>query len=238
MPLAFLLSAVLALQLALPALGAPAAQRTGDDAEVAASDPFMTIARIQYGGGGDWYAGPSSLPNLLRAIRERTGLPVAADPVTVRLTDPDLRNYPFLFLTGHGDFRFTEEEIDSLRRYLLSGGFIHADDCYGLDEHFRREIARVFPDKDLVPIPNDHEIYNTFYTLPEGLPKIHEHDGLPPQGFGIFHEGRMIVYYTYESDIHDGWEDAEVHGNPPELREEAFRMGVNIFYYVLAQSVR
>ncbi len=226
---------------AVPGVAAPGASAEAPTADVLPQeglDPFMTIARVRYGGGGDWYAGPSSLPNLLAEIRKRTGLPVASDPVTVQLTDPDLRDYPFLFLTGHGDFRFTEEEAEGLRSFLLSGGFLHADDCYGLDEHFRREIARVFPDKELVPIPNEHEIYNTFYSLPEGLPKIHEHDGLPPQGFGIFHDGRMIVYYTYESDIHDGWEDAEVHGNPPELREEAFRMGVNIFYYALSQVAR
>jgi hypothetical protein len=223
---------VLALVLVGPAASAGAAQSAGEP------DRAMTIARLQYGGGGDWYVGPSTLPNLLAEIRERTGLPVAPRPATVRLTDPRLRDHPFLFLTGHGNIHFTDEEIAALRRYLLSGGFLHADDCYGMDEAFRREIARVFPDKPLVEVPLDHPIYHIVYSFPDGPPKIHEHDGKPPQGFGIFHDGRLIVYYTYESDIHDGWEDPEVHGNPPELRELAFRMGVNIFMYALAQTVR
>jgi hypothetical protein len=198
----------------------------------------MTIARLQYGGGGDWYVGPSTLPNLLQEIRTRTGVAVAAQPVTVRPTDPHLWRYPFLFMAGHGNIRFTDEELVVLRRYLLSGGFLLADDCYGMDESFRREMRRLFPDKELVEIPRDHPVYHSFYSFPEGLPKIHEHDGKPPQGFGIFHEGRLIVFYAYESDIHDGWEDPEVHGDPPELRESAFRMGVNIFMYALSQSVR
>ncbi len=197
-------------------------------------DDTLTITRVQYD-GGDWYVGPASLPNLLREIRERTGVPVAERERQVRLTDTNLQDHPFLFLTGHGDIRFSDEEVAALREHLLSGGFLHADDCYGLDEAFRREIQRVFPDKELVPLPSDHPIYHIHYGFPDGLPKIHEHDGKPAQGYGIFHEGRMIVYYTYESDVHDGWDDPEVHDNPPEVREEAFRMGVNIFLYALSQ---
>lgn len=203
----------------------------------AADPPAPTIARLQYT-GGDWYVGPSSLPNLLREIRARTGLPAAERPATVRLTDPDLWRHPYLFLTGHGNVELSEEEAQNLRRYLLSGGFLHADDCYGMDEHFRQAMGQVFPDKELVEIPSDHPVFHTFYRLPDGLPKVHEHDGKPPQGFGIFHEGRMIVFYSYESDIHDGWEDAEVHGDPPEIREQAFRMGVNLFLYALSQATR
>jgi hypothetical protein len=198
----------------------------------------MTIARLQYGGGGDWYVGPSTLPNLLREIRGRTGVPVETQPVTVRPTDPHLWRYPFLFMAGHGNVRFTDEELVLLRRYLLNGGFLFADDCYGMDESFRREMRRLFPDRDLVEIPHDHPIYDAFYSFPGGLPKIHEHDGKPPQGFGIFHEGRLVVFYAYESDVHDGWEDPEVHGDPPELREAAFRMGVNVFMHALAQMIR
>jgi hypothetical protein len=197
--------------------------------------PEITIARLQYGGGGDWYVGPSTLPNLLKEIRSRTGIPVAGQPATVRLTDPRLWDHPFLFIAGHGNIQFTDEEVLILRRYLQTGGFLYADDCYGMDESFRREMRRVFPDQALVELPRAHPIYASHYPMPEGLPKIHEHDGKPPQGFGLFHEGRLAVFYAYESDIHDGWEDPEVHGDPPALREAAFRMGVNIFVYALAQ---
>ena len=199
--------------------------------------PELTIARLEYGGGGDWYANPSSLPNLLRAIRERTGLPVSDRPAEVKLTDPALFDYPYLYLTGHGEIRLSDAEVAALRRYLLSGGFLHADDNYGLDESFRREIRRVFPDKDLIEIPVDHPIYRIHYELP-GLPKIHEHDGKPAQGFGIFHEGRLVVFYSHESDLGDGWEDPEVQGNPPEAREAALRMGVNLFLFALSQVAR
>jgi hypothetical protein len=224
------------LYLAAP-FGAPAlAPLAAPPPTIEASAEPMTIARLQYDGGGDWYVGPSTLPNLLREIRTRTGLPVAERPVNVRLTDPQLWRHPFLFLTGHGNIRFSEEELAILRRYLLSGGFLFAEDCYGMDEFFQREIARVFPDKELVELPHDHPVFHMHYRFPNGLPKIHEHDGKPPQAFGIFHEGRLVVLYSYESDIHDGWEDPEVHENPPELREAAFRMGVNIFLYALSQS--
>jgi len=197
----------------------------------------VTIARLQYGGGGDWYVGPSTLPNLLTEIRVRTGIPVGSQPVTVRPTDAALWDHPFLFLSGHGNIAFTDEEVGILRRYLQSGGFLLADDCYGMDESFRREIRRVFPDQELVELPHTHPIFRSFYEMPNGLPKVHEHDNQPPQGFGIFHDGRLVVFYAYESDIHDGWEDEQVHGDPPEVREQAFRMGVNIFVYALSQLV-
>ena len=205
---------------------------------VPASDPVLTIAQLQYGGGGDWYANPSGLPNLLRAIRARTGLPVSEQPAKVKLTDASLWTYPYLYMTGHGNVRFTGEEVEILRRYLLSGGFLHVDDNYGLDESVRREIKRVFPDKELVEIPADHPIYHSLYEFPKGLPKIHKHDGKPAQGFGIFHEGRLILFYSYESDLGNGWEDADVHGDPPEAREAALRMGINLFLYALAQVTR
>ena len=200
--------------------------------------PELTIAQVQYDGGGDWYANPSALPNLLGFIARETGLAVAARPARVRLTDPSLRTYPYLYLTGHGNLRLTGEEVESLRRYLVGGGFMHADDNYGLDESFRREIRRVFPDAELVEVPHDHPVYHIFYEFPEGLPKIHEHDGKPAQGFGVFHEGRLVVYYSYESDLGDGWEDEEVHDNPPAVRERALRMGANLFLYSLTQAVR
>jgi hypothetical protein len=198
----------------------------------------LTIAQLRYDGGGDWYANPSALPNLLAEIRKRTGLRVSERPVQIRLTDPNLYNYPYLYLTGHGNVRFTPEEVQILRQYLENGGFLHADDNYGLDESFRREMRRVFPDRPLVELPTEHPVYRAFYEFPGGLPKIHQHDGKPAQGFGIFHEGRLAVFYSYESDLGNGWEDADRYDDPPELREKAFRMGVNLFLHALAQVTR
>ncbi|MGH7507653.1 MAG: DUF4159 domain-containing protein [Longimicrobiales bacterium] len=195
----------------------------------------LGIAQLQYGGGGDWYANPSGLPNLLAEIRKRTGLSVSERPVNVKLTDPELWNHPYIYITGHGNIRLTNEEVQILRRYLTSGGFLHADDNYGLNDSFRRELKRVFPDKELVELPADHPVYHSFYEFPDGLPKIHEHDGKPPQGFGIFHEGRLVVFYSYESDLGNGWEDPERYQTPPAIREQALRMGVNLFVYALAQ---
>lgn len=194
----------------------------------------LNIAQLQYD-GGDWYANPTGLPNLLRTIRDRTGLPVADRPGRVRLTDPELWSYPFVYMTGHGNVALTEEEVRLLRRYLLEGGFLHVDDNYGLNASFRREIARVFPDRDLQAVPPDHPVFHVFYRFPQGLPKIHEHDGKPPEAWGIFERGRLVLFYSYESDLGNGWEDAEVHGTAPELRESALRMGVNLFLYALAQ---
>jgi hypothetical protein len=195
----------------------------------------LGIAQLQYSGGGDWYANPSGLPNLLSELAQRTGLPVARQPAHVKLTDPELWDHPYLYLTGHGTIRLSEEEVQILRRYLTSGGFLHADDNYGLDETFRRELARVFPDRPLVELPADHPVYHSYYDFPDGLPKIHLHDGKPAQGFGIFHEGRLVVFYSYESDLGNGWEDAERHQTSPETRERALRMGVNLFMYAIAQ---
>src|SRR5688572_26105646 len=197
----------------------------------------LGAAQLQYDGGGDWYANPSGLPNLLRAIRDRTGLAMAEQPGRVRLTDPTLWSYPFVYMTGHGNVRFSEEEVQVLRRYLLGGGFLHVDDNYGLDESFRREIARVFPDRELQELPASHPVFQVFYKFPQGLPKVHRHDGKAPQAFGIFEKGRLVLFYSYESDLGNGWEDADKHGNPPELREAALRMGVNLFMYALAQVV-
>lgn len=217
------------LLLALPAWTRPAAtDRIG----------VLTIAQVRYDGGGDWYANPSGLPNLLSFISERTGLPVASAPARVTLTDPRLRNYPFLYLTGHGNIRLSDREVVALRRYLDGGGFLHADDNYGLDESFRREILRVYPDGELTEIPHDHPVYHVFYSFPSGLPKVHEHDGQPAQGLGIVRDGRLVVFYSYESDLGNGWEDAEVHGSAPEVREQALRMGANLFVYAMTQAVQ
>ena len=196
----------------------------------------LTVARLHYDGGGDWYANPSSLPNLLAAVRERTGLSVAPRERVVRLTDADLWDLPYLYMTGHGNVTFSAPEVALLRRYLEQGGFLHADDNYGMDQSFRREIARVFPDHPLVEVPVDHPVYHLLYEFPDGLPKIHEHDGKPAQGFGVFLAGRLVVYYSYESDLGDGWEDPEVHRDPPEKREAALRMGVNLVAYAVGAT--
>ena len=193
----------------------------------------LAIARLQYDGGGDWYANPSSLPNLIAAIAERTSLDVERTEGRVRLTDDRLWDYPFLHLTGHGNIRLSEAEVSRLREYLARGGFLHADDNYGLDESFRREIARVFPDRPLVDVPLSHPIYHLVYSFPRGLPKIHEHDGKPARGYGIFIGDRLAVFYSHESDLGNGWEDSQVHGDPPEKHEAALRMGVNLFVYAV-----
>lgn len=222
--------ALAALAILFVAIPAPA------QASRQASSAIPAIARLHYDGGGDWYANPSSLPNLLREISERTQLRVAMRPGEVRLTDPDLGDYPYLYVTGHGSISFSDEELFRLREYLTAGGFMHVDDNYGLDESFRREIRKLFEDRELVEVPRDHAIYHIFYDLPEGLPKIHEHDGKPAQGFGLFVDGRLALYYSYQSDLGDGWEDASVHGDPETTREAAIRMGVNLFVYALAST--
>lgn len=195
--------------------------------------PRLTIARLQYDGGGDWYANPSALPNLLDAIRTRTALPVERTEGRVSLMDDRLWDYPYLYMTGHGNVRFSDAEIARLREYLARGGFLHVDDNYGLDQSFRREIARVFPDRPLVDVPLSHPIYNIVYKFPRGVPKVHEHDGKPAQGLGIFLGDRLAVYYTYQSDLGNGWEDQQVYNDPPAVREAALRMGVNLFVYAV-----
>ena len=193
--------------------------------------PAMTVARLQYDGGGDWYANPSSLPNLLAAIRERTTLRVERTEARVKLTDDQLWDYPFLHVTGHGNIKLSDVEVARLRDYLVRGGFLHVSDNYGIDQSFRREIARVFPDRQLVDVPLTHPIYHVVYDFPKGLPKIHEHDGKPARGFGIFIGDRLAVFYDYECDLGNGWEDEEVYHDPPALHEAALRMGVNLFVY-------
>ncbi|HEX9755252.1 MAG TPA: DUF4159 domain-containing protein [Gemmatimonadales bacterium] len=193
----------------------------------------LTIGRLHYEGGGDWYANPSSLPNLLRAIGERTMLRVAQRETVVRLRDDRLWDVPYLYMTGHGNVRWSDPDLDALRRYLRQGGFLHVDDNYGMDASVRKELRRIFPEQELVDVPLDHPIYNLVYRFPRGIPKIHEHDGKPAQGFGLFFEGRLVVFYSYETDLGDGWEDPEVHRDPPEKREAALRMGVNLFAYAV-----
>ena len=195
--------------------------------------PTLTIGRLHYEGGGDWYANPSSIPNLLKAIRTRTSLNVSLDEKVVTLGSDDLWGVPFLHMTGHGNVRFSDTDLVNLRRWLEQGGFLHADDNFGMDESFRREMGRLFPDQQLVEVPLDHPVYRLVYNFPRGIPKIHEHDGKPAQGFGFFLRGRLVVFYSYETDLGDGWEDPEVHRDTPEKREEALKMGINLFAYAV-----
>jgi len=194
----------------------------------------FTIARLKYGGGGDWYWGSSAIPNMLKFLKENTNIPVSEEEVRVSVMDENLFSYPFLFLTGHGNIKFSDQELERLRSYFSHGGFLFANDSYGLKEAFFREMKRLFPDEDLMELPFSHGIYHCFYQFPNGLPKIHKHDGKPPQGFGIFHQGRLVVFFVYESDIGDGWEDPQVHNDPPEKREAALKMGVNIVTWALS----
>ena len=199
--------------------------------------PRLTVARVQYQ-GDDWYANPSSLPNLIRAIRTRTTLAVEPNEVRLTLRDERLWDHPFLHLTGHGDIRLREDEVERLRTYLLRGGFLHIDDNYGLDPAVRRELARVFPDRALVDVPLTHPIYRIVYPFPQGIPKIHEHDNKPARGFGIFIGDRLAVFYSHESDLGNGWEDIGTYpADPPEAHEAALRMGVNLFVYAVTSAV-
>lgn len=193
------------------------------------------IARVKYGGGGDWYSDPQSLPELLKFARSETLLSVAPEEEVVELGNAKLFNYPYLYLTGHGNVTFTSDEAVALRRYLLGGGFLHVDDNYGIDKHIRREMAKVFPGQEFRELPPDHPVFNAHFSFPNGLPKIHEHDNKPPQAFGLFDEsGRLVVLYTYESDLGDGWEPEDVHNDPPEKREAALQMGTNILIYAMS----
>lgn len=192
----------------------------------------LTIARLRYA-PGDWYANPTSLPNLLAFVRDELGLPTAGREAVVNATDRELGRYPFLYLTGHGDIRLTEAEVRSLRDYLAGGGFLHADDNFGIDSTLRREIARVFPEEPLVELPVGHPIYSAAFEMPGGLPKVHEHAGGPPRGYGVYHDGRLVVFYSFNTDLGDGWEDAAVHGDPPAVRRGALEMGANVFLYAL-----
>jgi hypothetical protein len=193
----------------------------------------LTIARLQYDGGGDWYANPSSLPNLIKAINQRTTLQVEPTEARVSLQDDRLWDHPFLHVTGHGEMKLTDAEVTRLREYLTRGGFLHVDDNYGLDESFRREIARVFPDRPLVDVPLSHPVYHIVYDFPAGLPKVHEHDGKPARGFGIFIGNRLAVFYSHESDLGNGWEDPGTYNDPASLHEAALRMGVNLCVYAV-----
>ncbi len=194
------------------------------------------FARLQYDGGGDWYNDPEVLPNLAKYINTTLASGMPIDQNVVRAGDSKLYDFPFVYLTGHGNIRFTEGEVQNLRQWMLRGGFLYADDDYGMDESFRREIKRVFPEKELVELDASHPLYTSYYDFSGGIPKIHLHDEKPPQAYGIFDDnGRMMLYYTYETNISDGWADPDTHNDPPELRDTALRFGLNIVHYIMTR---
>lgn len=196
------------------------------------SQNTYSLATLKYNGGGDWYANPTALPNLIEFSNINIGTNIKKSPEIVEVGSSDIFNYPFVHMTGHGNIFFSNEEANNLRKYLLSGGFLHVDDNYGLDEFFRKEITKVFPNKKLILINSNHIIFNQSFKFPNGLPKIHIHDAKPSEAYGIFDNGRLICLYTYESDLSDGWEDAEVHNDSEETRLKALKMGSNIIEYV------
>jgi hypothetical protein len=198
-----------------------------------AQKPTYRIAKLKYNGGGDWYANKTSLPNLIAFCNQNLRMNLAPEEDIVEVGSGEIFSYPFVHLTGHGNVIFSESEAQNLRKYLLSGGFLHIDDNYGLDKFIRLEMKKVFPELDFVELPFSHPIYHQKFDFPEGLPKIHEHDGKAPQGFGIIYEGRLICFYSYECDLGNGWEDQSIHKDPEEVRQQALRMGANILTYAL-----
>lgn len=195
----------------------------------------LQLALLKYQGGGDWYANPTSLRNLARFCKQEMGIPFESDYATVEVGSADLFNYPFIHMTGHGNVVFSDAEAENLRMYLVGGGFLHIDDNYGMDPYVRVAMQKVFPELEFVEIPFDHPVYHQKFDFPQGLPKIHEHDGLPAQGFGLVWEGRLVCFYTYESDLGDGWEDPEVHGDTEQVRLKALQMGANLISYAFTQ---
>jgi Domain of unknown function (DUF4159) len=190
------------------------------------------IALVKYNGGGDWYANPTSLPNLIKYCNANINTNIKSKPATVELSSPDLFSYPYLHMTGHGNVVFSYSDSNNLRNYLLGGGFLHIDDNYGMNQYIRKEIQKVFPTDELVEIPANHILFQKPYLFSDGLPKIHEHDGKRAQAFGVFIKNRLVLLYTYECDLGDGWEDAEVNNDPIEIREKALKMGANIMSYI------
>ena len=194
------------------------------------------FAVLKYNGGGDWYANPTSVPNLVKFCNDKLGSNINPEVDEVNVGDPELFNYPFVHMTGHGNVVFSDKDVNNLRNYLLAGGFLHIDDNYGMDKFVRTEIKKIFPNDELVELPFSHPIYKQHYKFPNGLPKIHEHDDKAPQGFGIIKEGRLLLFYSYESDLGDGWEDQDVHNDAADKREKALQMGANIVQFALTNN--
>ena len=197
----------------------------------------LRIAKLEYEGGGDWYANKTALPNLIDYCNRNLGTDIAREDDIVDVGSPDLFLYPYVYMTGHGNVVFTRQQVENLRNYLTSGGFLHIDDNYGLDTYIRLEMKKVFPNLEFVELPFEHPIYHQKYNFPNGLPKIHEHDGQPAQGFGLFYQGRLVCYYSYESDLGNGWEDQVIYNDPETIRQQALQMGSNIISYVFTSNL-
>ena len=195
----------------------------------------IKIAKLKYDGGGDWYANKTALPNLIEFCNRQLGMNMDEDDEVVDVGSPDLFLYPYVYMTGHGNVVFSESDAENLRKYLQAGGFLHIDDNYGLDQFIRLEMKKVFPGLEFIELPFDHPIYRQKFEFPRGLPKIHEHDGKPSQGFGLVYEGRLVAFYSYESDLGNGWEDQNIHNDPESKRQEALEMGANILAYCFTQ---
>lgn len=196
----------------------------------------IKIAKLKYNGGGDWYANKTALPNLIEFCNQNINTRLAVEEEVVEVGSPEIFLYPYVYMTGHGNVVFSDEEAENLRKYLISGGFLHIDDNYGLDEFVRIEMKKVFPELEFVELPDDHPIYRQKYNFATGLPKIHEHDGNASQGFGLIYEGRLVCFYSYESDLGNGWEDQRIHNDPEDVRQKALRMGANIIAYAFTQN--
>lgn len=199
---------------------------------ISVTSSSQEIALLKYSGGGDWYANPTSLPNLIKYCNATINTKIKLRPGTVEPGSPDLLSYPFVHMTGHGNVVFSDGDVINLKNYLLAGGFLHIDDNYGMNQYIRKEIKKIFPDNDLIEIPVNHAIFQKPFLFPNGLPKIHEHDGKRPQAFGIFIKNKLVLLYTYECDLGDGWEDPEVNNDPIDVREKALKMGANIIHYI------
>ena len=203
---------------------------------ITAGQGSLKIAKLKYNGGGDWYANKTALPNLIAFCNKELGMNLNAEEAIAEAGSPDLFDYPYLYMTGHGNVVFSNEEASNLRNYLIGGGFLHVDDNYGLDKFIRIELKKVFPELELIEVPFTHPIYHQKFNFPNGLPKIHEHDGKPAQGFGLFYEGRLVVFYSYECDLGNGWEDRRIYNDPEEQRQQALKMGANILAYCFTSN--
>ena len=193
----------------------------------------LKIAKLQYEGGGDWYSNPTSVPNMVEYLRKNTNIQVDPQEYLVKPGGTQIFQYPYVYMTGHGNVLFSDEDAKNMRNYLISGGFLHIDDNYGMDKYIRREMKKVFPELDFVELPYDHPVFHQQFDFDKGLPKIHEHDGKPPQGFGIIYDNRLVCFYSFESDLGDGWEDPDVHNDPEDIREAALQMGANVIIFAL-----
>jgi hypothetical protein len=202
----------------------------------ASAQPAIKIAKLKYNGGGDWYANKTALPNLITFCNKELGMSLNTEEEIAEVGSPDLFDYPYLYMTGHGNVVFSADEAQNLRNYLIGGGFLHIDDNYGLDKFVRIELKKVFPELELIEVPFTHSIYHQKFNFPNGLPKIHEHDGKPAQGLGLFYEGRLLVFYSYECDLGNGWEDPHIHNDPEEKRQQALKMGANILAYCFTSN--